>query len=53
MASQCESARECRSARAGHTRQEQRREPIAQRAAQYRWRNLVERLFNKLKNWRA
>jgi transposase len=29
-----------------------RREPIAHDREKYRWRNLVERLFNKLKNWR-
>jgi transposase len=29
-----------------------RREPIAHDRKKYRWRNLVERLFNKLKNWR-
>ena len=29
-----------------------RREPIPHDCVKYRWRNLVERLFNKLKNWR-
>lgn len=29
-----------------------RRIPIAHDREKYRWRNLVERLFNKLKNWR-
>ena len=29
-----------------------RREPIPHDREKYRWRNLVERLFNKLKNWR-
>ncbi len=26
--------------------------PITHDRAKYKWRNLVERLFNKLKNWR-
>ena len=29
-----------------------RRCPIPHDREKYRWRNLVERLFNKLKNWR-
>lgn len=29
-----------------------RRIPIAHDREKYRWRNLVERLFSKLKNWR-
>ena len=29
-----------------------RRIPIPHDREKYRWRNLVERLFNKLKNWR-
>ena len=29
-----------------------RRTPIPHDCEKYRWRNLVERLFNKLKNWR-
>ena len=29
-----------------------RRTPIPHDHEKYRWRNLVERLFNKLKNWR-
>ena len=29
-----------------------RRESIPHDREKYRWRNLVERLFNKLKNWR-
>lgn len=29
-----------------------RRLPIHHNKEKYRWRNLVERLFNKLKNWR-
>ena len=29
-----------------------RRIPIPHDCEKYRWRNLVERLFNKLKNWR-
>ncbi|EXS72065.1 transposase [Sphingobium sp. Ant17] len=29
-----------------------RREPIPQDRENYRWRNLVERLFNKLNDWR-
>jgi transposase len=29
-----------------------RRMPIPHDREKYRWRNLVERLFNKLKNWR-
>lgn len=29
-----------------------RREPIPHDREKYRWRNLVERLFNKLMNWR-
>lgn len=29
-----------------------RRHPIPHDRTKYRWRNLVERLFNKLKNWR-
>lgn len=29
-----------------------RRSPIAHDREKYRWRNLIERLFNKLKNWR-
>ena len=29
-----------------------RRDPIPHDREKYRWRNLVERLFNKLKNWR-
>ncbi len=29
-----------------------RREPIAHDKAKYKWRNQIERLFNKLKNWR-
>jgi transposase len=28
------------------------RTPIPHDREKYRWRNLVERLFNKLKNWR-
>ena len=29
-----------------------RRTPIPHNHQKYRWRNLIERLFNKLKNWR-
>lgn len=29
-----------------------RRNPVPHDREKYRWRNLVERLFNKLKNWR-
>ena len=29
-----------------------RRTPIPHDRAKYKWRNLIERLFNKLKNWR-
>lgn len=29
-----------------------RREPAPLDRAKYKWRNLIERLFNKLKNWR-
>lgn len=29
-----------------------RRAPIPHNRAKYRWRNGIERLFNKLKNWR-
>lgn len=29
-----------------------RRMPAPHDRAKYRWRNLIERLFNKLKNWR-
>ena len=29
-----------------------RRNPAAHDRAKYKWRNLIERLFNKLKNWR-
>ena len=29
-----------------------RHTPIPHDRAKYKWRNLVERLFNKLKNWR-
>lgn len=29
-----------------------RRTPIPHDRATYRWRNLIERLFSKLKNWR-
>ena len=29
-----------------------RRIPIPHDRQKYRWRNLIERLFNKLKNWR-
>ena len=29
-----------------------RRNPVLHDREKYRWRNLVERLFNKLKNWR-
>ena len=29
-----------------------RRQPMAHDCAKYRWRNQIERLFNKLKNWR-
>lgn len=29
-----------------------RRSPVPHDRYKYRWRNLVERLFNKLKNWR-
>ena len=29
-----------------------RREPILHDKAKYKWRNQIERLFNKLKNWR-
>ena len=29
-----------------------RRTPIPHNRQKYRWRNLIERLFNKLKNWR-
>lgn len=29
-----------------------RRVPVAHDRAKYRWRNLVERSFSKLKNWR-
>lgn len=28
-----------------------RRNPVPHDREKYRWRNLVERLFNKLKNW--
>ena len=30
-----------------------RRNPVPHDREKYRWRNLVERLFNKLKNWRC
>jgi transposase len=29
-----------------------RRRPAPHDREKYRWRNLIERLFNKLKNWR-
>ena len=29
-----------------------RRDPVPHDRAKYKWRNLIERLFNKLKNWR-
>ena len=29
-----------------------RRNPVPHDRAKYRWRNQIERLFNKLKNWR-
>ena len=29
-----------------------RREPVPHDRVKYRWRNRIERLFNKLKNWR-
>jgi transposase len=29
-----------------------RRNPISHNRVKYKWRNLIERLFNKLKNWR-
>jgi transposase len=29
-----------------------RRNPAQHDRAKYKWRNLIERLFNKLKNWR-
>ena len=29
-----------------------RRDPIPHDKAKYKWRNQIERLFNKLKNWR-
>jgi transposase len=29
-----------------------RKEPAPHDAEKYKWRNLIERLFNKLKNWR-
>ena len=29
-----------------------RRNPLPHDREKYRWRNLIERLFNKLKNWR-
>lgn len=29
-----------------------RRTPIPHDRQKYRWRNLIERLFNQLKNWR-
>ena len=29
-----------------------RRNPAPHDRAKYKWRNLIERLFNKLKNWR-
>jgi len=29
-----------------------RRRPVPHDRAKYKWRNLIERLFNKLKNWR-
>lgn len=29
-----------------------RRHPISYDKAKYKWRNQIERLFNKLKNWR-
>lgn len=29
-----------------------RRNPAAHDRAKYKWRNLIERLFNQLKNWR-
>nr|WP_273795061.1 hypothetical protein [Brucella intermedia] len=29
-----------------------RRQPIPHDKAKYKWRNQIERLFNKLKNWR-
>ena len=29
-----------------------RRDPVPHNRAKYKWRNLIERLFNKLKNWR-
>jgi transposase len=32
--------------------QRNRREPVPHDREKYRWRNLVERLFNKLRNWR-
>ncbi len=30
-----------------------RRTPIPHDRTKYKWRNLIERLFNKLKNWRG
>lgn len=29
-----------------------RRDPVPHDRAKYKWRNLIERLFNRLKNWR-
>ena len=29
-----------------------RKDPVPHDAQKYKWRNLIERLFNKLKNWR-
>jgi len=37
----------------GHPSKGNRRIPIPHDRAKYRWRNLVERLFSKLKNWRG
>lgn len=38
--------------RGGNPRQGQPPRPAPHDRAKYRWRNLSERLFNKLKNWR-
>lgn len=37
---------------AGIPAKRNRKEPTLHDAAKYKWRNLIERLFNKLKNWR-
>lgn len=37
---------------AGISAKSNRRNPVPHDREKYRWRNLVDRLFNKLKNWR-